>query len=193
MNSLAPFLRQALRAGPASKSFVRHESSARRHTKALRLHPHSSMKITEDSPATDHIIFNPPSSAPTPLITPRLFLPKDDPRHAVLPEPVLPENHRMPPPVRKPYQKTYHLNPADFRQMRNLRKQNPKLWTRNALAHKFNCSTLFVGMVTQASEERLKEVAEMGEKLKDRWGNKRRLAREERVIRRSGWGGADAL
>ena len=206
MDPLAHSLRRTLpRPAGLQKTFVRHAASARRHTKLLRLHPHPSMVLTAVSPRTDHIIHNPPSSAPTPLITPTLFLPKDDPRRelfaatatttaagAPAQEPGT-EAKDLPPPLREPREKTYHLTPQDCRRMRALRDNNPVKWHRDALAKEFNCSTLFVGMVCQASDQRLQLMALRANKVKSRWGSKRTLAREERVKRRAGWGGADGL
>jgi len=178
-----------------STQFVRHESSARRLTKKLRLHPHPSMKITSESPRADHILFNPPSSAPTPLLTPTLFLPKNDPRRNMSPPTSQGANGvtALPPPVKAPYAKSYHLTPADFRRIRSLRLSNPSYWHRNRLAKEFNTSTLFIGMVCQAPEERLAQMGQRLSKVKGRWGEKRQIAREERAKRRAGWGGADGL
>ena len=210
MDSLAHNLRRTLlRPAGLQKVFVRHAASTRRHTKLLRLHPHPSMILTATSPRTDHIVYNPPSSAPTPLITPTLFLPKDDPRRelfatstttsttaaaataaALKPDT---EAKELPPPLREPYEKTYHLTLQDCKRMRALRNSSPAKWHRNALAKEFNCSTLFVGMVCQASDDRLKLMALRADRAKSRWGTKRALAREERAKRRAGWGGADGL
>jgi len=200
MNSLSASLRRTLpQFTPAKPSvqFVRHESSTRRLTKKLRLHPHPSMKITSESPRQDHIIFNPPSSAPTPLMTPKLFLPENDPRRNMgLPgsqTSTSQSTSALPPAVRTPYAKSYHLTPTDFRKIRSLRLSNPSYWHRNRLAKEFNTSTLFIGMVCQAPESRLREMEQRMEKIKSRWGEKRQLARQEREKRRAGWGGADGL
>jgi hypothetical protein len=198
MNSFTCALRQSLpRAANLQKSFVRHESSARRHTKALRLHPHPSMKLTANSPRTDHIVYNPPSSAPSPLLTPALFLPKDDPRRQFLavakPAAETTESQALPPPVRRPYEKSYHLTPTDMKEIRRLRNSDPVRWNRVTLAKKFNCSSIFIGMVCQATEARIKEMAARVEKVKARWGPRRAAARQDRQKRRAGWGGADGL
>src|SRR5690348_14225955 len=58
----------------------RNESSFRRTKKKLNVKPDASFVFSKDSPATDHIIFNPPSSAPSVLHTPLKFLPKEDQR-----------------------------------------------------------------------------------------------------------------
>ncbi|KAI5858062.1 mitochondrial ribosomal protein subunit L20-domain-containing protein [Tricharina praecox] len=200
MNSFTRALRQSLSRPTTSlqKSFVRHESSSRRHTKKLRLHPHPSMKLTADSPRTSHVIYNPPSSAPTPLITPTIFLPKDDSRRELLaaaPKPAAAADAaaNLPPPVRQPYEKTYHLTEEDFAEIRRLRAVDPVKNNRTALAKQFDCSTLFIGMVCQATEGRIKQMKARDEGVKNRWGTKRSTAREDRQRRRAGWGGADGL
>ncbi|KAK6332579.1 hypothetical protein TWF730_004239 [Orbilia blumenaviensis] len=78
---------------------LRYKSTTRRMTKALRLHPHASFIGTASTlpsrsatsrhlpahpvaaPILPTIIHNPPSAAPTPYITPKLFLPTEDPRY----------------------------------------------------------------------------------------------------------------
>jgi len=197
MNAFTRALRQSLPWPSATlqKTFVRHESSARRHTKKLRLHPHPSMKLTADSPTTSHVIYNPPSSAPSPLITPTIFLPKDDPRRELFAAPPKPADAAadLPPPVRPPYEKTYHLTDADMEEIRRLRKADPIKNNRVALAKRFNCSVLFIGIVCQATEGRVEQMKAREEAVKARWGNKRITAREDRKMRRAGWGGADGL
>jgi hypothetical protein len=154
------------------------------------------MILNANSPRADHIVYSPPSSAPTPLITPTLFLPKDDPRRRLFAKatPAAAEQAKpLPPPLREPYEKSYHLTLADCKNIRSLRNTDPARWHRTALAKEFNCSSLFVGMVCQASEERLAQMALKAGKVKSRWGPKRTVAREERQKRRAGWGGADGL
>lgn len=193
-------LRRALPSRPPTVPFSTTaacpEASSRRHTKALRLAPHPSMLLSPSSPPTTHIIRNPPSAAPTPLITPQLFLPKDDPRRAA---PLENESTNttqkspLPPALSEPYEKSYHLRPKDFERIRNLRKADPKRWSRLALAREFNTSSIFIGMVCQASEERLKEMDKQRAKAMEAWGDRRRIARDERKRRRAGWGGADGM
>jgi len=99
----------------------------------------------------------------------------------------------QPPPLREPYEKMYHLTPADIEKMRELRAADPQKWSRAVLAREFKCSPLFVGIVAEASEERLTKTKHNLEKVKAGWGVKRSEAREERRKRREGWGGADGL
>ncbi|KAK6329773.1 hypothetical protein TWF696_003636 [Orbilia brochopaga] len=212
---------------------IRHESTTRRMTKALRLHPHASFIGTASTipsksthgdtpppsrspaaatatPTLPTIIYNPPSAAPTPAITPRLFIPPTDPRHtppsttAILKtaptatppaaRPLIldaagnPTNRKLPPSLTRPYAKTYHLSEADVKKIQRLRASNPDVWTRRKLAAKFGCSEFFVGMVAPVTEERKKAQWAKMEAVKGRWGKVRRFARGERTRRRELWG-----
>ncbi|KAK6514310.1 hypothetical protein TWF506_008706 [Arthrobotrys conoides] len=99
-SSLPPITQCTRRRLLASHHQLRYKSTTRRMTKALRLHPHGSFigtasTIPSRSATSRHlpaggthvstvlptIIHNPPSAAPTPYITPRLFLPTIDPRY----------------------------------------------------------------------------------------------------------------
>lgn len=190
MNALAS-LPRVLPRRSASLNFARHKSSSRRHTKLLQLPPHPSFLLTADSPAGTHIIRNPPSAAPSVYSTPSLFLPKDDPRR-VETEP-LAAGLSLPPPLKKPHEKTYHLEQKDFDEIRALRSQEPSVWTRAKLAAKFGTSQFFIGMVCEASPERKAEMQSRLATIKGRWGQRKINARLEGKRRRAGWGGADGL
>ena len=170
----------------------RHESSFRRTKKRLRVKADASFLPSSTSPQQDHIVFNPPSSAPSIYHTPLTFLPKDDQRRQLFSSAddgdAGQSSKSLPPPVRKPYQKQYHLTEADFAEIRRLRTQDPETWTREKLAKRFNCSSLFVGIVCEASKEHKEKRAQIVEAVKARWGSKRRMAREDRVRRRELWG-----
>ncbi|KAJ6257902.1 54S ribosomal protein L20 [Drechslerella dactyloides] len=213
---------------------ARHESTTRRMTKALRLHPHASFIGTASTipsksthaplttpsrttatptPAIPTIIYNPPSAAPTPSITPRLFIPATDPRFSppsttailktaptspdAVPPPARPlildgngnpTDKKLPPSLTRPYAKTYHLSEADVKKIQRLRASNPNVWSRRKLADKFGCSEFFVGMVAPVTKERVKEMKGRTEKVKERWGKVRTFAREARTRRRQLWG-----
>lgn len=177
----------------------RHESSARRTTKRLRTKPDPSFTSSiAPSQLNDHIVFNPPSSAPSPYHTPPVFLPPNDPRRKLLAQshqhanPYNEPDRRLPPVIQnknhKIHEKKYHLREKDFEEMRRLRAENPTKWTRSRLAEKFECSQFFVGMVCQASKEKLDRDQEELERIKERWGRRRREAREDRTKRREIWG-----
>lgn len=154
------------------------------------------MKLTSASPSQNHIIYNPPSASPSVYITPSLFLPKDDPRRtpsAAAAAEGKKGKEKLPPPLSKPYEKKYHLTETDFEEIRALRNSNPNTWTRRRLAEKFNTSSLFIGMVCQATEDRKSEMQGRLATIKQRWGIRKRTARWDRARRKSGWGGADGM
>ena len=175
----------------------RYESSARRSTKRLRTKPHPSFTSSiPPSQLNDHIVFNPPSSVPSPYHTPPVFLPPNDPRRKLLAHshshasPYNDPDRQLPPTIKnhQPYEKKYHLREKDFEEIRKLRTENATKWTRSKLAEKFGCSQLFIGLVCQASKEKLEQDRKELERIKERWGRRRRYAREDRVKRRELWG-----
>lgn len=99
-----------------------------------------------------------------------------------------PPSTPLPPPVRAPYKKSYHLTPADMEEMRALRQGDEVKWTRSRLAERFQCSQFFVAMVVQASEGRVKAHFAAQRSVEGRWGPRRRKARVERRKRKEGWG-----
>lgn len=175
----------------------RYESSFRRTKQRLRVKPDPSFKPTGQQ---DHIIFNPPSSAPSVYHTPFKFLPKGDrrrelylnattsPLHATSPGSLAGDSQPLPPPVRQPYEKRYHLTAEDIEEIRRLRTEDDVKWTRQRLAEKFNCSQFFVGLVVQASKGKLERDREALEAVKAKWGKKRKMAREDSARRRETWG-----
>ncbi|KAF2493222.1 hypothetical protein BU16DRAFT_528545 [Lophium mytilinum] len=212
---------------------TRHASSTRRHKKLNIISPapsynlsaapnsttHSrSAKPSPRAPSATHIIFNPPSAAPSPTITPPKFLPASDPRRALyssftaastrsalqsrtpliaatgtsLSSPsLLPArpSANLPPPVRGSgtYEKKYHLTDADIAEIRKLRTEDPYTWTRWRLAEKFGCSQFFVSLVVKAPEKAA-EVEASHQAARDRWGNRKRMADEDRKRRVASWG-----
>ncbi|KAI9699688.1 MAG: hypothetical protein M1836_002722 [Candelina mexicana] len=167
----------------------RDESSYRRTKQRLRIKPEAS--FTQSSTRQDHIVFNPPSSAPSVYHTPPKFLPRNDQRQTfssrISDSPGFPKTE-LPPPVRKPYEKKYHLTEAHISEIRRLRKEDPSLWTREKLAKKFDCSNMFIGIVCEASKEHKEKQLRILEAVKSRWGRRRREAREDRTRRRETWG-----
>ncbi|KAH7136070.1 mitochondrial ribosomal protein subunit L20-domain-containing protein [Dendryphion nanum] len=215
-NSLLRLATKPISLSRHTASFIqtRHESTARRHKKLLALpEAPSYTPSTRNSPT---LIFNPPSSAPSPYHTPSKFLPPSDKRsalnaaalhhltHASLRTSIsatarpgtplstishLPPrpSSALPPPVRAPYEKKYHLTEADIEEMRKLRSRDPEKWTRVRLAEKFGCSQYFVGMVAK-NGGKAERVEREHERSRARWGNRKRMAREDRGRRKEGWG-----
>jgi len=199
----------------------RYESTARRHRKLLNIppapaYPHPPTGSSGRShilsdvrrPAGDHVIFDPPSSAPNVYHTPAKFLPAGDVRRQLLAQPLpasvqgsspaSPSQQQqqqrpaaLPPALREPYEKKYHVTPAQMEEMTALRRSDEATWTRARLADKFACSKLFVGMVVQASEKRVAKLRRIEEGRRTSWGTKKRTAREERSRRKEGWGRDD--
>lgn len=181
--------RQSVVAGNAAAR--RCESSYRRSKKLLNVRPDASFGLTKESPAQDHIIFNPPSAAPSVLNTPLKFLPKEDKRRELFRAAQnstlgIDDDAKLPPALLKEkdgYQR-YHLTQADVAEIRRLRTADPVKWSRIRLARKFNCTSLFIGICCQAPAEKLAYEKAKLEAIRERWGPKRTMAREDRIKRR---------
>lgn len=205
MKHLSPF--QAIT--PASSRFFRlcatvlqpqgkrHQSSYRRSRSRLNIKPDASF-LPSKTEAHDHIIHNPPPSAPNVYHTPTIFLPKSDRRRqihdaAIAANPQLANTMssgqtKLPPPVRKPYEKKYHVTEEQMNEMRALRKEDPMKWSASQLAKKYECSSLFVSFVTDGSAQTKKEQQQQVTAfVQSRWGPKRRIAREDRQLRQEKW------
>ncbi|KAL8641018.1 MAG: hypothetical protein Q9228_002130 [Teloschistes exilis] len=174
----------------------RHQSSARRTTKRLRVKPDPSL-VSSIPPEQlrDHVIFNPPSSSSQPYHTPLAFLPPGDPRRSLLAKshehenPYAQPDKRLPPPAFKiPPEKKYHLKEDDIRAIRKLRMEDPFTWSRRKLAQLFDCSEWFISSVCNAPYERTNQYEREMEDHRARWGKRRRHAREDRQKRREMWG-----
>jgi hypothetical protein len=171
----------------------RHESSYRRSKSRLNVKPEPSFlpSYSKTPVQQDHIVFNPPSSAPSVLHTPLKFLPKEDKRKQLLvatAQKFSSSQTRLPPPIRaKPKVPHHHLSDADIAEIIRLKRQDPDEWTNTKLARKFNCSSLFISIcLTQCGVDNTKRKLEMKEKLEAvqaRWGPRRRKAREEQEKR----------
>ncbi|KAF2099843.1 hypothetical protein NA57DRAFT_75347 [Rhizodiscina lignyota] len=94
---------------------------------------------------------------------------------------------KLPPPLKAPTAKRYHLTQADVDEMRRLRAEDPKTWTRAKLVEKFDCSSFFVA-ITCKNVEAGQEAADRLEEIKRKWGPRKRRAREDRVKRKEMWG-----
>jgi hypothetical protein len=85
-------------------------------------------------------------------------------------------------------ERKYHLTPADVEEIRKLRLSDPMTWSRHKLAKRFECSPLFIAMVCEASPEKKQIQRQVLEAVQSQWGPKRRMAREDRKLRREAWG-----
>jgi hypothetical protein len=184
----------------------RHTSSFRRTRKALRVKPDASFAPSATE-TQDHIVFNPPSSAPNVYHTPQKFLPQNDPRRRL--STIAPTSTSTPPStpgnasglqqpnssspaavgnvLRPRQEKKYHLTPAQVAEIRKLRAEDPKLWTRVRLAEKFECSQFFVSLCCSSPEVKEQRDKEL-EEIKRKWGRKKTEAREDRQTRKALWG-----
>ncbi|KAK4626688.1 54S ribosomal protein L20, mitochondrial [Fulvia fulva] len=208
-HQLRPTIIQSEAAAFVCKSCRRNVATARRTRKALRvkLDPSFAPSKTE---AQDHIIFNPPSSAPNVYHTPAKFLPKSDPRRAlhttsapteesapaprqgILASIAAQRAAAAPPveslkPVRPIQEKKYHLTQAEIDEIRRLRAEDPRQWTRVRLAEKFDCSQFFVSLCCSAPEIKQEQDQEL-ERIKAKWGRRKRDDRDARQERKKRWG-----
>jgi hypothetical protein len=180
-----PFLLPSL-SDSLALGFRRNQSSYRRTKQRLRVKPEASFDPSHQS--RDHIIHNPPSSAPSVYHTPSKFLPANDVRRSSSPTTVATNAEDLPGVYRSMPERKYHLTPSDIEEIRNLRLNDPMTWSRNKLAKRFECSPVFIAMVCQASPEKREIQARILEAVQSRWGPKRRMAREDRQLRREAWG-----
>lgn len=168
----------------------RYQSSYRRTKQRLRVKPDASFGSSQ---GRDQIIYNPPSSAPSVYHTPSKFLPPNDARRAMRFEDVAAANvtntvEELPNVYRSDPERKYHLTPADVEEIRKLRLSDPMTWSRHKLAKRFECSPLFIAMVCEASPEKKQIQRQVLEAVQSQWGPKRRMAREDRKLRREAWG-----
>lgn len=167
----------------------RYQSSYRRTKQRLRVKPDASFGPSHAG--QDQIIYNPPSSAPTAYHTPTKFLPADDARRSMRVESlnsVTSNVSELPGVYKSEAERKYHLTPSDIDEIRNLRMNDPMTWSRYKLAKRFECSPIFIAMVCEASPEKKQMQKQVLEAVQSRWGVKRRMAREDRQLRREAWG-----
>lgn len=155
----------------------------------LKIPPHPSFVQPKDQGFGEHIIYNPPSSAPSVYHTPFKFLPKTDPRRqANLSQLLVPDDDPLTlAPLatkRDGLVKKHNVTKEEVEEMRQLRMSDPLKWSVVKLAEKYNCSSWFVMMCCTAPEEHNRAERERLQAIKDRWGPIRRRAREERDKRR---------
>ncbi|KAE8148815.1 mitochondrial ribosomal protein subunit L20-domain-containing protein [Aspergillus avenaceus] len=165
----------------------RHQSSYRRTKQRLRVKPDASFG-TSSTNTYDHIIHNPPSSAPSVFQTPTKFLPVDDVRRTLRGSSTHVSTAEFSPVFETSGEKRYHLNASDVEEIRRLRLSDPMTWSRWKLAKRFDCSPMFIAMVCEASPQKKEIQKQVLEAVQSRWGAKRRMAREDRQLRKESWG-----
>lgn len=168
----------------------RSQSTYRRTKQRLRVKPDASFGAPSHQ-VHDHIIYNPPSSAPSVYHTPTKFLPPEDIRRTLsAPEPsgADPKIDDLPPVSKPKTEKKYHLTPSDIEEIRKLRLSDPMTWSRWKLAKKFDCSPIFIAMICETSPQKKEIQRQVLEAVQSRWGKQRRMAREDRQLRKEAWG-----
>lgn len=168
----------------------RNQSSYRRTKARLRVKPDASFGHSANQ-AEDHIIYNPAPSAPSAYQTPTKFLPPGDARRSLRTQTSSSSQttaEELPTVFKKPAEKKYHLTPSDVEEIRKLRLNDPMTWSKWKLAKRFDCSPVFIGMVCEASPQKKQIQRQVLEAVQTRWGTKRRMAREDRQLRRETWG-----
>lgn len=209
---------------PSPPDAARHKSSTSRTKRALNIPPHPSFlspagvpkpsnnaavgaaaaPTTAGGPSpSSHIIFNPPSAAPSVYHTPFKFLPRSDPRRrAQLPANLFsssatiqynaataaaPTTADVDPtafPQVKPHAGSlYHLSEADVAEMRRLRAEDPVKNSVTALATRFGCAKLFVMMCCTSSLEHRVKMKEAFAEVRAKWGPRKAKAFEDRQRR----------
>lgn len=183
-----PFLLPSLSESVAIES-RRNQSSYRRSKSRLRVKPDASFGPPSDQ-LQEHIIYNPPSSAPSVYQTPTKFLPADDVRRTLRTDTSAnqPDAQELPSVFKSIPEKKYHLNQSDIEEIRNLRLNDPMTWSRWKLAKRFDCSPMFIAKVCEASPQKKEIQKQVLEAVQSRWGTKRRMAREDRQLRKESWG-----
>ncbi|KAG9245150.1 mitochondrial ribosomal protein subunit L20-domain-containing protein [Calycina marina] len=166
----------------------RYESSYRRTKQRLNIKPDSTFLFNSKSPQQNHIIFNPPSSAPNVLITPLIFLPKGDRRKELFAGRIATEaasSTRLAPVIPKfrNIKIKHHLTDKDIAEIQRLRTTDPEHNTVSKLAKRFDCSSFFVRMCCEAPPEQKQRHEELYAGRYARMGPKRLKAREERKKR----------
>lgn len=176
---------------------VRGHKTTARTKRSLKMAPHDSFlpDRTADAPVGSSIIYNPPASEASPLHTPFIFLPPNDPRRAAIvrmrattnpPIHAVPDGGRtqLPPAMNYPRrQARYNLSAKDMEEMRRLRNEDPVTWSVSALARKFQCSTIIVRIAAPPPPGHLEWLRAKQERREARWGPIKTKAHEERKMR----------
>jgi len=132
-------------------------------------------------------IYRPPPTAPTPFsyetapASPLLQAQTSAPKNDTL----------LPPPMRTLTPEAPRMAQEAIAQMRALRAEDPKKWTRSVLAKRFNCTSSFVQTVAPLKAADRKAASssreEQHQTFRDKWGEKRAFNQEVRRRRRELW------
>ncbi|KAI0264015.1 mitochondrial ribosomal protein subunit L20-domain-containing protein [Gloeopeniophorella convolvens] len=142
--------------------------------------------VTTSLPDDLTFIHRPPPSAPTPLsFTTNPVSPLLRPAPAAL------DGAPLPPPLAKPKPGYKRVPDEAIAEMRRLRTENPKLWTRSKLAEKFGCSHSFISYAAPLSRDArriaLARRDTVHEKARARWGEVTATIRDIRKKRKEFW------
>lgn len=167
----------------------RYQSSYKRTKQRLRVKPDASFGPSLNQ-SQDHIIYNPPPSAPSVYNTPMKFLPPDDIRRSLRTDASKGQENTeaLATVFKQPAERKYHLTLSDVEEIRKLRLNDPMNWSRWKLAKRFDCSPMFITIVCDAGPEKKQIQRQVLEAIQTRWGTKRRMAREDRQLRKETWG-----
>lgn len=185
----------------ALRQQIRSKATASRTKRSLNIPPHPSFLAPDSRQQQDHIIFNPPASAPSVYHTPFKFLPKTDPRRRANLAKIF-ESHFAPtttttsadsgaavtdlPTVRglhkhnPAFEARGPITKAEVEEMRRLREEDPHKWDVRALSDKYAIPHIFVMMCCQAPKEKLEFERQKMELIRQRWGPIRAKAKEDR-------------
>lgn len=189
--TLLPSLAATLAAPGAPTTPRRSHQTTARTKRALRIRPHPTHALRTTGPATDEIIFNPPSSQPTPYHTPFKFLPPSDPRRSSNLALLFPnsnaaagegeESRYVPPETRRAtHPKMYHVTKEQVEEMRKLRFEDPEAWTVQKLAAKYGCTTKFVRIAARVPVSYRERLAEDTRRKMATWGARKVKAFQEK-------------
>lgn len=138
---------------------------------------------------TNGLIHNPPAAMPSLKDTPKVFLPKSDPRLKFMADrfKVYSPEELAEMPVIYGAKKDYDLTPEIIEQIVKLRTEDSNKWTIAKLAEKFNIDAKKVNVITGFSLQKQQKMLQELTKLKKGWSQSRKMAREDRTKRKQMW------
>ncbi|CAG8441941.1 6492_t:CDS:1 [Ambispora leptoticha] len=101
------------------------------------------------------------------------------------PPPISPDE--LPPPIKPVKEKAYHVTEDQIQEMQSLRLEDPKKWTRQKLAEKYNCSAFYVGIVAPTTEKEKQRIARRLQHRINKFSEKRKYFMKIREERRKLW------